>query len=421
MSLVGKQTRCYSLAIMEYYSVLGVEPNATQEEIRAAYREWMRLIHPDRNQGNRRAEELAKRINEAYAVLSDPAKRAAYDLASHEDQAQSTRSDAPSGPIPYYYEILDLHNLASQSQIQDQYRQWQEIIASHRASGMPRTEEFARHVNAAYRVLSDPALRAEYDRNPNGTLSEAWPGQRVQWRDWKDWWDNYDPDEFTVNIDLEKVLYGGYASFQVGRTPDMVNIPLGVAHGERFVTTSISGLETKVVINVLQHRIFQRNGPDLLNEITVRQSDVEAARSVPVTTLRGTQISLRLRRDWQNGQRVRCQGQGLPHRNNPAQFGDLIVTIKIVPSTNTTAPASGTTSPHRGSSANAKNPSQRPSQAASVDVPLEKILLFVGIVLAIVLVIAAAIFIVTYIKEILITIGVVAVAGFFLWRWLVNQ
>lgn len=65
---------------MNYYDILGVESNATQEEIRAAYREWMSLIHPDRNRGNPRAEELAKRVNETYQVLSDPQKRAEFDL-----------------------------------------------------------------------------------------------------------------------------------------------------------------------------------------------------------------------------------------------------------------------------------------------------------------------------------------------------
>ncbi|MBF8286147.1 MAG: dnaJ subfamily C er 7-like isoform X1 [Anaerolineales bacterium] len=69
---------------MKYYEILDVPPDATPEQIKAAYRILVQLHHPDRlqqsNPGVRQyAEERLKRINEAYTVLSDPAKRAKYD------------------------------------------------------------------------------------------------------------------------------------------------------------------------------------------------------------------------------------------------------------------------------------------------------------------------------------------------------
>ena len=70
---------------MDYYELLAVRRGSTQEEIRTAYREWMQLIHPDRNRRNARAEELAKRINEAYAVLSSPVRRRHYDRFGQRD------------------------------------------------------------------------------------------------------------------------------------------------------------------------------------------------------------------------------------------------------------------------------------------------------------------------------------------------
>jgi molecular chaperone DnaJ len=67
------------MAYKDYYSILGVPRNATQEEIKRAYRRLALKYHPDRNPGDKEAEEKFKEISEAYEVLSDPEKRAIYD------------------------------------------------------------------------------------------------------------------------------------------------------------------------------------------------------------------------------------------------------------------------------------------------------------------------------------------------------
>ena len=67
------------MASKDYYKILGVNRNASEREIKQAYRRMARKYHPDVNAGDKSAEEKFKRVNEAYEVLSDKGKRQKYD------------------------------------------------------------------------------------------------------------------------------------------------------------------------------------------------------------------------------------------------------------------------------------------------------------------------------------------------------
>lgn len=76
----------------DYYKLLGISKNATDAEIKKAYRKMAIKYHPDKNQGDKAAEEKFKEISQAYEVLSDKNKRAQYDQFGHEAFTSSGRS-----------------------------------------------------------------------------------------------------------------------------------------------------------------------------------------------------------------------------------------------------------------------------------------------------------------------------------------
>lgn len=96
----------------DYYKILGVSRNASQEEIRKAYLKQVKRYHPDTNPKNKKLEERMKLINEAYKILSDPISRSKYDFNYYfDDSSKSTKNSS--------YESEDAHYNSSKSTAND--------------------------------------------------------------------------------------------------------------------------------------------------------------------------------------------------------------------------------------------------------------------------------------------------------------
>lgn len=94
-----------TMAKKDYYETLGVSRNVTAEELKKAYRKLAVKYHPDKNPGNKEAEETFKEISEAYDVLKDPQKRAAYDRYGH-GAFQGTSNPGGHDPFDIFREVF---------------------------------------------------------------------------------------------------------------------------------------------------------------------------------------------------------------------------------------------------------------------------------------------------------------------------
>lgn len=92
----------------DYYEILGVERSATPEEMKKAYRKLAVKYHPDKNPGNKEAEEKFKELGEAYEILSDPEKKAAYDRFGHQTFQQGGMGRGPAGTGGGFHDPFDV-------------------------------------------------------------------------------------------------------------------------------------------------------------------------------------------------------------------------------------------------------------------------------------------------------------------------
>jgi curved DNA-binding protein len=281
----------------DYYKILGVDKNASTEDIKKAYRKLAFKWHPDRNPDNKaQAEEMFKKISEAYAVLSDEEKRKQYDMFGSADQFRQRYSQED------IFRGFDIN----------------EILRS-----------FGFDFGGGGRVYTRRTTRSSFD--PFADLFGASQGYEMPKRG--------DDLHYNLSISLEESVFGAEKKIAIpkdGKIDEInVRIPAGITAGKklRLAGRGNPGLsggpagDLYLHINILPHPIFAREGNDIYIEKTITYSQAVLGTTIEVPTLDGTVKRVKVPPGTQPNTKIRMKGFGV--QGLKGEKGDQYVKISV--------------------------------------------------------------------------------------------
>ena len=328
----------------DYYEVLSVSRGASDQELKSAYRKQALKYHPDRNPGNRAAEEKFKEASEAYQVLSDPTRRAAYDRYGHAG-LNGQGSGFGAGPFAGGADIGDIFG--------DLFGEMFNVGgATHRGARQQRgddlrfdlTIDFEDAIFGAETEVKIRRLESCGACHGRGSASGRGPGVcgqcqgRGQIR--------YQQGFFSV----------ARACGACGGTGSVIGDPCPTCHGETCVSNELKlnvkvppGVEDGtriryagegdagrsagprgdlyVVLAIRPHDFFEREGQDLHCVIPISFPQAALGAEIEIPGIDGP-VNLKIPEGTQNGREVRVRGRGVPYLNDKGH-GDLVVKVLV--------------------------------------------------------------------------------------------
>lgn len=288
----------------DYYKILGVPRSASEKEIKRAYRRLARQYHPDRNPGDKNAEERFKEINEAQEVLSDVDKRQKYDrLGAQWQQWQRMGRD----PRDFDYSQWFAGGGSSRM-----HAEWGGDL-DDLFGGTGGFSDFFRSIFGG--MGGQPTARRQY--------------AQARVRRGQDY-------EQPVEITLEEAYHGTACVLDVGGSRLEVRVPQGVKTGSKVRVAGKGGAgmgggqpgDILLKIKVLPHGTFVRKGNDLHCEVSVGLYTALLGGEERVPTME-TPVRLKIPPETQTGRSFRLRGQGMPHLRDPKRRGDLFARVKV--------------------------------------------------------------------------------------------
>jgi curved DNA-binding protein len=290
----------------DYYKILGVERNATEQEIKKAYRKLALKYHPDRNPGKKEAEEKFKEINEAYQVLSDPQKRSRYDQLGEQYSRYQQSGGAPGG-FP-----------------------WEEWVNQGQAArGAPGG------VRVEYGDIEDlfgGGFSDFFSQIFGGAAGRAGPGTRTRHPTARQAPSHV---EQPVSISLMEAYQGSERTLQVGNRRLEVKIPAGARTGTKIRVPGGGPAgpdghpaDLYLAIEVTPDNRYELKGNDLYTDVTIDLYPAVLGGTANVTTPAGN-VLLTIPSGTQPGQTFRLAGRGMPILRSPQEHGDLYARVKV--------------------------------------------------------------------------------------------
>jgi len=349
----------------DYYALLGVAKTATADELKKAYRKKAVQYHPDKNPGNKEAEEMFKKVSEAYDVLSDADKRAAYDRYGHAAFQGGMGGPGAGGfggaggggfhdPFDIFREVFGRQaggfsggsgsggffdemfgggggGRASAGRDGADLRYDLEITLEEAARGVEREITYRRLVTCDRCKGSgaEPGSKTVTCPTCGGTGQVRRSGGIITFT-------QVCPTCGGTGQKIEKPCTKCQGEGRVQQTTKLkVNIPAGVDTGSRLRSVGngeagVQGGQTGdlyIVLTVKEHELFERHGDDLFCEIPIKFTLATLGGSIEVPTLFG-KATLKIPAGTQSGTTFRLREKGMPSLRGRRQ-GDQLVRVHV--------------------------------------------------------------------------------------------
>lgn len=296
-----------------YYEILGVSTEASSDEIKKAFRKLALQYHPDRNPGNKEAEEKFKDISEAYEILYNADTRSQYDQYSRFWKKGSNRK-AGKAPSVKTNDRNGTGRGSNQDVDFSQFGDFNSFVDQILGNRGAKTATATAPERASVRVNSSDAFR------PGTTKTAYTVGSRPTPKD----------IEARLTLPLEKAYEGGRERIRLedGRSLE-VDLPPGMVTGQRvrLKGQGIAGGNLYLKITVAPHQFFTVDGSEVFCQVPVTPSEAVLGGSIEVPTLDG-RVKMMIPSGVRPNQRLRLAGKGYPSPNGTR--GDQLVEIQIV-------------------------------------------------------------------------------------------
>lgn len=295
----------------DYYKTLGIAKDATEKDIKTAYRKLARKLHPDVNPNDKSAEQKFKQVNEAYEVLSDPEKRTKYDALGANWKEYENYQRAGGGQPFTWGDAAGGRSGGSTYRTVDP-EEYEQIFGD-----LGGASDFFRT------FFGGGATGAGFDpRTGRGG------GLNMRGRD----------IDQPVQITFDEAYHGAKRILQKDGKKIEVDIKPGVRTGSRVRLTrqGSAGMgsgpagDLFLVIEVMPDNRFERNGDDVTVQVPIDLYTAMLGGEVAVPTPKGTSLILKVPPETQNGKTFRLANKGMPKLNDPSSFGNLFARAKIV-------------------------------------------------------------------------------------------
>ena len=298
------------MAYIDYYKILGVDKNASQDDIKKAFRKLARKYHPDLNPNDPSAKDKFQEINEANEVLSDPEKRKKYD------------------------EYGEHWKHADEFEAQKKARQ-------HTGGGGEGFSGFGGD-GGSYWYSSDGEGFSGGDAGGFSDFFESMFGHRGGGGRGNAGFRGQDFNA-ELHLSLRDAARTHKQVLNVNGKQVRITIPAGVADGQVIKLKGYGGEginggpagDLYITFKIAEDSVFKRLGDDLYVDVEMDLYTAVLGGEKVIDTLEG-KVKLKIKPETQNGTKVRLKGKGFPVYKKEGQFGDLIITYSVKIPTNLT-------------------------------------------------------------------------------------